>query len=824
MTSVKKFRTRTSKRYCSEKLCCRSEETIACKHCVECGTDQCEDCSDAIHSANVNFEFHERCTIRKTPVSELCNIHYVLPSKNCVDENFADLWCEVCCNRFCNYCFDNFHKLPSKKTHRKISFKEYKLRESQLSEPPPINKDVHSLPPISDDDDSLTYMSLPQEEIPVTSLSTDMINTTQIHPSNIPDLCADTSCEDLITDLAESMIDNVYEEVSSFLLIDDKECLKVTSDEDFLMKLACGSNDLVKVVSIFGNTGDGKSFTLNHTFFDGKEVFKTSAEQKSCTVGVWAAYDSKTKTVVIDTEGMLGITDNHYKRSRLLLKVLAISDIIIYRTRAERLRTDMCQFLCDASTAYNEYFSTELQDMAKRIGKTLADLTPAVIVFHETVNTEVYQDGTGERRLWQMFSDASCSFHFKDLHYVGVKTSTPPTDFSKLGKTLEKLLADKSNRASRHPNIIFKTLQNLNNRFIGELDRPEMGTFPRQIFSCPVKCLSCRESCTKSMDHCTDSENHETDKRCTYQHQYENKVFLCKTCLLAGKVNVVVPKTSESKDNVWMGLAKYVWTGEVLECPNCGVIYRSREHWYGNKNMEDIVSVEIRHVWPDGYKNLQGTSNAARKVIEGVQYIADSVSSVSQKPTKMISDWMTDQIAPDYWIPNSLITECKKCQRELEGEQKHHCRACGEGFCDDCSLKKRHVPERGWNFPVRVCDNCFTGENSSESNGKKEPQITARKVGEVLTSAISVVGSTVNYPVGILKESARPSYWIPDEEITKCCVCDELFGPKLKIHHCRACGGGVCQDCSPNKRPVPLRGWDYPVRVCHKCYNKKDTL
>lgn len=38
---------------------------------------------------------------------------------------------------------------------------------------------------------------------------------------------------------------------------------------------------------------------------------------------------------------------------------------------------------------------------------------------------------------------------------------------------------------------------------------------------------------------------------------------------------------------------------EVLECPKCGVIYRSRERWYGNKNMEDIVSVEVRHVWPD---------------------------------------------------------------------------------------------------------------------------------------------------------------------------------------------------------------------------------
>jgi len=66
--------------------------------------------------------------------------------------------------------------------------------------------------------------------------------------------------------------------------------------------------------------------------------------------------------------------------------------------------------------------------------------------------------------------------------------------------------------------------------------------------------------------------------------------------------------------------------------------------------------VLIIHCNLQGYKNLQGTSNAARKVIDGMQYIADSVTSVSQKPTKMISDWMTDKIAPDYWVPNSQIT------------------------------------------------------------------------------------------------------------------------------------------------------------------------
>lgn len=37
-----------------------------------------------------------------------------------------------------------------------------------------------------------------------------------------------------------------------------------------------------------------------------------------------------------------------------------------------------------------------------------------------------------------------------------------------------------------------------------------------------------REGCTRSMNHDTDSKAHETDKRCKYQHQFENKVFLCK--------------------------------------------------------------------------------------------------------------------------------------------------------------------------------------------------------------------------------------------------------------------------------------------------------
>lgn len=77
-------------------------------------------------------------------------------------------------------------------------------------------------------------------------------------------------------------------------------------EEEFVSRLGCNPSELLKVVSIFGNTGEGKSHTLNHTFFLGREVFTTSPTQESCTVGVWAAMDPVHRVVVIDTEGLLG--------------------------------------------------------------------------------------------------------------------------------------------------------------------------------------------------------------------------------------------------------------------------------------------------------------------------------------------------------------------------------------------------------------------------------------------------------------------------------------------------------------------------------------
>lgn len=110
-------------------------------------------------------------------------------------------------------------------------------------------------------------------------------------------------------------------------------------------------------------------------------------------MGVWCAFDPVTNSLIFDTEGLLGSTGNEQKRMRLLLKVLAVSDIIIYRTRAERLHNDLFKFLADASQAYLDYFSKELKHAASKLKlDALSTLGPDCVIFHETQHTEPLRD------------------------------------------------------------------------------------------------------------------------------------------------------------------------------------------------------------------------------------------------------------------------------------------------------------------------------------------------------------------------------------------------------------------------------------------------
>jgi len=616
----------------------------------------------------------------------------------------------------------------------------------------------------------------------------------------------------------------------SFLLLDKDEILQVSSAEAFLQRLHCQDPvTRVKVVSIFGNTGDGKSYTLNHALFNGDDVFRTSNEQDSCTLGVWAAFDPNLNIICLDTEGLLGSTRHKNQRTRLLLKVLAVSDIVIYRTRAERLHEDMFTFLGSASRAYTQHFQKALQMVGKRgeFGGPLSALGPAVIIFHETRNTLTLNAGreNAEDVIRGRFAQYGLEMDaFSSVRYIGTQTVSPPTNFRELRAAITAELENTTVRSPRSPQLVFTTLKILNDKFSGRLDNKGPPLFPDQYFTCPAVCLSCERRCDLSMGHLGENQPHTNNHKCRFQHQFNNCIYLCKKCHTNGKEVIVTPEYSSSGETSWFGLANY-----VIECPHCGEIYRSRQFWYGNTPPEaSAVRSEYVHVWPGSACGALSSQNSAQRVIDSVSYVFGGVVNVSSPPTKVLTSFLADQIAPKYWKPNHEIRNCCVCRQVfVAGATKHHCRACGEGVCEDCSSHTRTVPEKGWDYPVRVCDKCYKsgGDVSSESStslGADDAEVRARKYGETTVNAVSsVMQYVLEYPKSVIKETARPSYWVPDVDIKECCVCSVVFSPpRLQPHHCRDCGGGVCSRCSARRRPVPHRGWGDPVRVCDNCAKK----
>lgn len=769
------------------------------------------------------------------------------------------------------------------------------------------------------------------------------------------------------------------EHAKSFLLIDENELMQIDTVDQFAEKLGCQPKTLVKVVSIFGSIGHGKSYTLNHTFYGCREVFQTSYSQESCTIGVWAAYDAKRRVITLDTEGLSGVSANCQRRTRLLLKVLTISDIVIYRTRSERLEDNLFTFLGDASRVYVQHFYQEIKNAFQRLpeleGHPFSELGPVVIIFQETRDTEpLRQDAnqTRENIIRSRFKTLGLTTEaFSAIEYVGIQTLVRPTSFDQLKVCIKKHIKNSFSRTPRPISVIYTTLKVLNEKFDGDIEKTVPSMFPNQYLTCPTTCLSCNSRCTQSMNHHRDGIGHQCATKCVYQHQFNNHVLHCRACHERGEEVEVMPKTCSSTESPWLGLAKYAWSGYVLECPRCGIIHRSRQYWFGNKETwESSVRTEIKHVWSGELNRMQATQNAAQRILDSVNYITETVTTISAKPTKAVSEWVADQIAPNYWIPNSRILHCALCNSEFGTyDQKHHCRLCGNGLCSTCSSKSRPVPERGWGeTSVRVCDRCYersdsltaisslppippmilqgnsngfsakndincvadhpqqqepkqqqisnqgptssipipknrgkrgdscnptptphsssigssssgsnhstnnelTNHRDSRTNGSIEPcngettinearqkttdshhneatpmmlinndcalpssnhmngieagsTVTARKLGEVLQSTIkSVVSTAIDYPLGVIKDSARPEYWLPDSQISNCGLCKAYFNEQLTIHHCRRCGGGFCHDCSTKSMPVPERGWgDAGVRVCDKCFDLK---
>jgi len=59
------------------------------------------------------------------------------------------------------------------------------------------------------------------------------------------------------------------------------------------------------------------------------------------------------------------------------------------------------------------------------------------------------------------------------------------------------------------------------------------------------------------------------------------------------------------------------------------------------------------------------------------------------------------------WAKDDSVKDCHKCLSTFTVFiRKHHCRACGNIFCADCSSHFTTIPQMAFHKPVRVCADC----------------------------------------------------------------------------------------------------------------------
>eukprot|EP01116_Phalansterium_solitarium_P013570 TRINITY_DN30964_c0_g1_i1.p1 TRINITY_DN30964_c0_g1~~TRINITY_DN30964_c0_g1_i1.p1 ORF type:complete len:811 (-),score=209.76 TRINITY_DN30964_c0_g1_i1:342-2774(-) len=75
------------------------------------------------------------------------------------------------------------------------------------------------------------------------------------------------------------------------------------------------------------------------------------------------------------------------------------------------------------------------------------------------------------------------------------------------------------------------------------------------------------------------------------------------------------------------------------------------------------------------------------------------------------------------WVPDESATHCHHCRSAFTLlRRKHHCRCCGDVFCDACSGQQRPIPRMNFFTPVRICVDCCKILDKEEQSKPLQPK------------------------------------------------------------------------------------------------------
>lgn len=134
---------------------------------------------------------------------------------------------------------------------------------------------------------------------------------------------------------------------------------------------------------------------------------------------------------------------------------------------------------------------------------------------------------------------------------------------------------------------------------------------------------------------------------------------------------------------------------------------RLKSNSYTTNNILDTVtaaSIQSKEI---------GSSSNPSDLVKGPEQSADKKN--------IFMDWK-NLIKPineekEHWVPDEAVTKCTACRADFSAfNRRHHCRNCGDIFCDKCTQGRIPLTAEENAQPVRVCDRCMAEVTQRLSN------------------------------------------------------------------------------------------------------------
>ncbi|XP_036592676.1 RUN and FYVE domain-containing protein 2 isoform X2 [Trichosurus vulpecula] len=107
------------------------------------------------------------------------------------------------------------------------------------------------------------------------------------------------------------------------------------------------------------------------------------------------------------------------------------------------------------------------------------------------------------------------------------------------------------------------------------------------------------------------------------------------------------------------------------------------------------------------FLSLQNENQQLKKIYRDQEQALQELGSKLSESKLKIEDIKeaNKALQGQVWLKDEEATHCKLCETEFSlSKRKHHCRNCGEIFCNACSDNELPLPSSP--KPVRVCDSC----------------------------------------------------------------------------------------------------------------------